>query len=199
MLKIYKCKRDASHTKTEEFEFGAGFPVHYFENDEFDEDGFLKEFSEVLSKMDFNGKIIIELGRSIVADCGYYITKVVDKKTNKEQNYAILDGGINHLVYYGQSMAMKIPKCEIYPKKNKTEEKWNLCGSLCTINDILVKQYPSGKLEIGDVFIFKNTGAYCVTEGISLFLSRKLPAVLKIKNNKIELIRNNLDTYKLNM
>ncbi len=184
-----------------EFEFGPGFPVYYFQNTEFDENAYLDEFSNMISNMKFKGKKILELGRSIAASCGNYITTVVDKKINKGQNYAILDGGIHHLTYYGQSMAMKLPKCEIYPERtNKENEKWNLCGSLCTINDILVKQLPVGNIQIGDVFIFENTGAYCMTEGISLFLSRELPAVIKIDENKnISLIRENIPTYLLNM
>ena len=32
-------------------------------------------------------------------------------KVNKEQPYVIMDGGINHLNYYGQAMAMKQPYC----------------------------------------------------------------------------------------
>lgn len=196
---VQKLKDDYGF-ETQEIEFGPGFPVHYFQNSEFDEDEFLKEFSELITKLNFKGKIVLELGRSIAASCGYYITKVVDKKTNKGQNYAILDGGINHITYYGQTMAMKLPKCKVYPEReNKENEKWNLCGSLCTINDILVKQFPVGNLQIGDVFIFENTGAYCMTEGISLFLSRELPQVIKIKEDKsLELIRDNLPTYLLN-
>ena len=185
--------------ETRELEFGPGFPVCYFQNEEFDEEEFFKEFSELIKELPFKGQIILEFGRSMVANCGTYITKVVDKKTNKGQNYAILDGGIHHLVYYGQSMAMKIPVCEVYPKKETEDEKWNLCGSLCTINDILVKQFPAGNLKVGDIFIFKNTGAYCMTEGIALFLSRDLPSVLKIRENKeIEVVRENLPTYKFN-
>lgn len=187
--------------EAKELEFGPGFPIFYFQNSEFDEDSFMDEFSNVLNNVEYNGELVLELGRSLAASCGKYITRVVDKKTNKSQNYAILDGGINHIVYYGQSMAMKIPKCEIYPKRNaQDEEKWNLCGSLCTINDILVKQFPVSNLQIGDIFIFKNTGAYCMTEGISLFLSRDLPQVIKIKEDEtIELIRKDLPTYKFNM
>ena len=185
----------------EELEFGPGFPVHYFQNSNFDEDEFLSEFAKMIDNMKYNGKKILEIGRSISASCGKYITKVVDMKINKGQNYAILDGGIHHLTYYGQSMAMKIPKCSVFPERENTdEEKWNLFGSLCTINDILVKQFPVSNLKIGDVFVFENTGAYCMTEGISLFLSRKLPKVIKIKeNNEIETIRQHLDTYKINM
>lgn len=186
--------------ETRELEFGPGFPVSYFQNEEFDEATFLGEFSELIRHLNFKGQVLLEFGRSMVASCGKYITKVVDKKTNKGQNYAILDGGIHHLVYYGQSMAMKIPLCEVYPKKEVMDEKWNLCGSLCTINDILVKQFPAGNLQIGDVFVFENAGAYCMTEGIALFLSRDLPSVLKINNKKeIEVVRESLQTYKFNM
>ena len=186
--------------EAEEFEFGPGFPIKYFQNEEFDEEQFLNEFSNLLEQLNIKETLILEIGRSIVAECGSYITKVVDKKTNKGQNYAILDGGINHIVYYGQSMAMKIPKCEIYPEREETDEKWNLCGSLCTVNDILVKQFPISNLQIGDIIIFKNTGAYCMTEGISLFLSRELPSVLKItENNEIQQVRENLPTYKFNL
>ena len=186
--------------KPEELEFGTGFPVHYFENEEFDEEEFLKEFSKGIDNMKFKGKIVIELGRSIAASCGSYLTRVVDKKTNKGQNYAILDGGIHHLVYYGQTMAMKIPHHEIYPAKNSEEiESWNLMGSLCTINDILVKNMPiKGTLNVGDVFIFKNTGAYCMTEGISLFLSRELPEVALLKGGELKLAREAFKTYTLN-
>ena len=149
--------------------------------------------------MKYKGKIVIELGRSIAASCGYYITKVVDKKTNKGQNYAIVDGGIHHLVYYGQTMAMKFPHLEIYPARNdENTEDWNLMGSLCTINDIIIKQYPVSNLQIGDAFIFKNTGAYCMTEGISLFLSRELPQVALLKNDNLNLVRDAFKTYTLN-
>ena len=183
----------------DELEFGTGFPVHYFQGEEFNEVEFLKEFSTGIDNMKYKGKIVIELGRSIAASCGYYLTKVVDKKTNKGQNYAILDGGIHHLVYYGQTMAMKFPHLEIYPNKNNDNtEEWNLMGSLCTINDIIIKQYPVSNLQIGDVFIFKNTGAYCMTEGISLFLSRELPEVALLKNDKLELVRDSFKTYTLN-
>ena len=184
----------------EELEFGTGFPIHYFEGEEFNEKEFLEEFSKGIDNMKYKGKIIIELGRSIVASCGSYLTRVVDKKTNKGQNYAILDGGIHHLVYYGQTMAMKIPYHNIYPEKTSDKmENWNLMGSLCTINDFLVKNMPiNGTLEIGDIFIFENTGAYCMTEGISLFLSRELPEVALLKNGKLELIREAFKTYKLN-
>lgn len=185
----------------EELEFGTGFPVHYFSNENFDEHAFMKEFSGILDNLKFSHKITLEIGRSIVASCGMYLTKVVDTKINKGERFAIVDGGINHLVYYGQFMAMKIPVMEIYPRRDDGEtEEWNICGSLCTINDILVKKLEVSNLNVGDILVFKNTGAYCMTEGISLFLSRDLPQVLiSDKNEKIEVVRKITPTFNLNM
>ncbi len=183
-----------------ELEFGPGFPVAYFEGETFDEGNFLREFSTMLSEMLFDGKIVLELGRSIAASCGSYVTRVMDLKTNHQQNYAIVDGGIHHLVYYGQSMAMKHPVCrKLSSGEEEKAENWNICGSLCTVNDILVKQIPLPELWIGDVLVFENTGAYCMTEGISLFLSRDLPEVILTKENAVpQIVRDSIRTDYLN-
>lgn len=185
----------------EELEFGPGFPVVYFETEQdFDEQTYLMEIADKIKNMKYQGHITMELGRSIVASCGSYYTKVVDKKTNKEGNFAILDGGMNHLVYYGQMMAMKKPMLDILPKReDKILENWNLVGALCTINDLIVKQLPVSNLEIGDIFVFKNTGAYSMTEGISLFLSRDLPKVVFVQGGEMKIVRENINTYKFNM
>ena len=185
----------------EELEFGPGFPVVYFETEQdFDEQTYLMEIADKIKNMKYQGHITMELGRSIVASCGSYYTKVVDKKTNKEGNFAVLDGGMNHLVYYGQMMAMKKPMLDILPKReDKILENWNLVGSLCTINDLIVKQLPVSNLEIGDIFVFKNTGAYSMTEGVSLFLSRDLPKVVFVQGGEMKIVRENINTYKFNM
>ncbi len=180
-----------------EIEIGLGFPVYYFEGDEFEEDLFFKEVAKLLEH--FKEHVVtLEIGRSLVASCGSYLTSVVDYKENKVGNFAILDGGIHHLVYYGSSMAMKIPHYEIFPKREGQNKNVNLCGSLCTINDILVKNVECPSLQIGDVVMFKNVGAYSMTEGISLFLSHDLPKVVFIKNKQIEVVRESIPTYVLN-
>ena len=181
----------------DEVEYGLGLPVYYFKDDQFNEDEFLEEVNNSLKKIN-RKKIYIELGRSIAASCGSYYTKVVDMKTNKNGNHVILDGGINHLVYYGQTMAMRIPYYDIIPKRDGEIKNYTLYGSLCTINDIIVKNISTNELQIGDTFIFKNTGAYSSTEGIALFLSRDLPNVVLYKNNKYIKVRNNLKTSDIN-
>lgn len=171
--------REESGFETRELEYGPGLPVFYFRDDEaFDEEAFLGEFASTLADMAFQGHITLELGRSIAAECGYYLTAAADCKTNKGQHYVILDGGLHQMNYYGQSMAMRVPTVYRLRERDGEETLWNLCGSLCTVNDILVKQLPVKNLQPGDVFVFEKTGAYSVTEGMALFLSRDLPAVI---------------------
>ena len=164
-------------------EYGPGFFVPYFVKDKSERtEDLLEEFKKILEALQFHGKIVLEMGRFLAASCGYYITSIVDMKVNKEQPYAILDGGINHLNYYGQAMAMKRPYCSQLNSKGseKTEgkeENWNLCGALCTVSDVIVKQFPLRNPEICDILVFERVGAYSVTEGIYLFLSRPLPKI----------------------
>ena len=214
-----------------ELEYGPGLPVAYFEGDAFDEAAYLAEFSELLEDMEFGGRITLELGRSLVAASGTYLTRVVDTKVNGGQHYAIVDGGIHQLVYYGQSMAMRQPPVHLLdagrsalaapggdaarsaadaarPAANPAArgaadaspaDAWTVCGSLCTVNDILAKQLPLDGLEVGDILAFERTGAYSMTEGISLFLSRDLPAVVVIgEDGAPTLVRDALRTDIIN-
>ena len=107
---------------------------------------------------------------------------------------------MHHIVYFGQHMAMKMPAFSVIGKENEPEEKeYNICGSLCSMNDIMVKGAPLPEIEIGDMICFENTGAYCLTEGISLFLSRDIPAVyLKKNDSEIIRLRPSFETYNLN-
>ena len=192
--------KEKYHFEIRELEYGTGFPVSYFEGEEFDEEEYLLGFKELILGYFGDLKLTIEVGRSIAATCGKYYTKVVDLKTNEVGNFAIVDGGMNHLVYYGAMMGMRVPICEILPKRSQENAKnWCICGSLCTINDIMIKQLPITNLRIGDVLIFKNTGAYSMTEGISLFLSRELPKIIIKENDDYKIVRKNIKTSMLNM
>lgn len=79
-------------------------------------------------------------------------------------------------------------------------KEWNICGSLCTTTDILAKKMPLGDIRVGDVLLFHKAGAYCMTEGVSLFLSRDLPAVVIAElDGNIRLARGHMDMYPANV
>ena len=165
--------------EAEKIEYGPGLPICYFDGEENVEDEMLEALCNAIKEMQFKGEIVLEMGRYIAAYCGYYFTKVVDEKVNKSQPYCIIDGGVHHVNYYGQMMAMKMPPIvHLEEDKDADEKNWSICGSLCTVNDVLVKAYQFKNLKLGDTLVFKKTGAYSSTEGISLLLSRDLPQII---------------------
>ena len=196
---------DINGMKIRTLEYGPGFFVPYFVKDKSERtEDLLGEFKKILEALQFHGKIVLEMGRFLAAACGYYITSIVDMKVNKEQPYVILDGGINHLNYYGQAMAMKRPYCSQLNSKGSEkiegkEENWNLCGALCTVSDVIVKQFPLRNPEICDILVFERVGAYSVTEGIYLFLSRPLPKIyFWTQADGLRLVRDGIHTDILN-
>lgn len=179
-------------------EYGPGLPIDYFGDNDTLEMTMLHELNDSLLDLKSNRRITLEMGRFLTASCGSYLTTVVDKKHVSLSNYCIVDGGIHHINYFGQNMAMKIPPIKQI-KESGISESWTIFGALCTTNDILARNVHLRSLEIGDRLLFKKTGAYSMTEGISLFLSRSLPQVYFIsKNDGLRVVRQNVETYPLN-
>ncbi len=187
---------------TKRLEYGTGLAVDYFNDnaDELEEErlaGVSAKIQEVAEKYE----LTIEMGRFFAAPCGYYLTKVMDVKTNCGINYAIVDGGLNQLKYDGQIQGMQIPKIIHIKGEGNSEaesQKWTLCGSLCTTADILARDAEFDGLEIGDTLVFCRTGAYSSMEGMAVFLSRELPVISTYSSEgglKIERSLMNADVF----
>lgn len=189
------------------FEYGPGLAYPYFEGDDFSDTlRPAKELAKDLKAAAGGCEMMVEMGRFIASSCGYYFSRVCDVKRSYENNWVILDGGINHINYLGQMMGMKTPVI-ITLKNNRDEELNNtfeygesqtLCGSLCTTNDVILRTYSGRKLSIGDVLVFCNIGAYSITEGLNLFLSRDMPVVLIRRDGIITKVREVTQTWRLN-
>ena len=211
---------EAEHgVKLNEIEYGPGLSVDYFVTDkcdamnaDFDE---LKEFAGMIKEMSEKFNVTLEMGRYIAATCGILISRIADMKMNDTTRYAIIDSGINHINYYGQAMAMKKPRCEFIPMEYTEEfadgvdhdvevyshgvQPYNICGSLCTVGDVIVKNLELKDAKIGDMIAFYNIGAYSVTEGIYLFLSRRMPAIVMYsKKTGYRIVRNPVETFLIN-
>ncbi len=161
-------------------EYGTGLAVDYFDGDaDALEEARLASISEPIRALAEKAELTVEMGRFFAAPCGYYLTKVIDAKTNYDVNYVIVDGGLNQLKYDGQLQGMQIPRI-VHIKEQDREDgvkAWTLCGSLCTTADVLARGAEFDSLAIGDTLVFCRTGAYSVTEGMAVFLSREMPAV----------------------
>lgn len=197
-------KLEANGNTIERIEYGPGLRVAYFEGDEeVDEKAAIEEVSKAFAKSDNKREIVYEAGRFIAAYCGKYYTSIVDIKNTNGTQFCIVDGGINHLNYYGQTMAMKKPhirqfSSDFAEKKDGEKQPCTICGSLCTVSDVLVKALPLEDVKSGDILEFARTGAYTVSEGIYLFLSRDMPRIYKKKEGKITLVRDVFCTDTLN-
>lgn len=198
--------------ETLELEYGPGLMVSYFENagaaeqEASDAKEQLEMLNGLLSDMHAYNHISIELGRFLASTCGYYMTRVMDTKHTDGTNFVIVDGGIHQINYYGQMMGMKQPYLHLLKNSDgkhqcssETDAKWTICGSLCTVNDVLVRQAALPTPDIGDILIFERCGAYSATEGMALFLSRELPQVLFVNlDGSIDILRKKTETNTLN-
>lgn len=187
-----------------EIEYGAGLPYDYFSGkDERENYSAIEEFSALIAESKF--KYTIELGRYIAAPLASYVTKIMDAKDSGDgkSRYCLIDGGINHINYFGQMMGMKVPRIDHIriPSNNKAvkeEVDCTIAGSLCTTADIVVRKLPLESPKIGDLLKFNDIGAYSMTEGIYLFLSHPLPAVISVEDGKAMQLRKNTETFIVN-
>lgn len=198
-------------------EYGPGLPYPYFVGDDFEDTlAPIKELAATLEEVSTWCELTIEMGRFFVSECGYYLTHVMDIKSNKGTNYAIIDGGMNHVNYLGQLMGMKVPVIHHIKgeaKENAVSESvlaingrlpegsndYAICGSLCTTADVLVRKVSFDNLAIDDILAFCNIGAYSVTEGIYLFLSRTMPRILLAKEDgQIQIARDFTESSTIN-
>ena len=190
--------------EVQRLEYGPGLAVPYFADDDFTDDlAPARELTPYIQELGRDVEVTVEMGRFFSASCGTYLTRVADLKENDGTNYCILDGGINHLTYAGQVMGLKVPvtvnlSAMADAMRAQDTRSWTLCGSLCTVNDVLVREVELDSLEMGDVLAFANAGAYSVTEGVHLFLSRTMPRVVLRYDGGSELARDFIETSTLN-
>ena len=208
--------RETSGLELPRIEYGTGLPAHMFYDTNIttlsdaimSELNFLSEIAPHLRQLAKSADLTIEMGRFFAASCGHYFSKVVDTKTNDGINYAIIDGGSHQLRYYGQMQGMQIPLMDLisihdFPQdtESKQDNKWTVCGSLCTTADVLARnaEFDGKPLTIGDTLVFHQVGAYSLYECISLFLSRDLPRIYLFKNDcTLKCVRDKMESSIFN-
>lgn len=120
----------------------------------------------------FTGGLILEPGRFLAAPCGIYLARVIRIKESRGTRFAILEGGINHLL-------RPLLTGEPFPAraigKDGPALRTTLAGPLCTSLDRLGEADLPADLAAGDLLAFGRTGAYGFSEGMTHFLSHPVP------------------------
>ena len=183
----------------EEIQFGAGIGATLYVGQSEDEvEGYIDKIAEGITSLAEHHQVTLECGRYLSYPAGSYVTTVLDTKEQAGRKFLIVDGGINHLNYYGQIGGKPIPVIAQLDGKGDSDNQYTICGSLCTVSDILAKDVVLPETAVGDRLMFFNTGAYSVTEARSLFLSRDLPAVVIKSSHGTQVVRKMFSTYPLN-
>ena len=193
-----------------ELEFGPGMAVSYFQGQEDCSGKFLRELCRAADSMRWKGQLTLEMGRAAAASCGFYVTEVCDLKKNAGRQFCITDGGIHQMHYDGQIRGMYHPVVSVLPGRRTAagtgggdaageNDLWTVCGSLCTVNDVISADMKLGNLQVGDLLVFENTGAYSMVEGMALFLSHELPGIAVCSSGEYgKWLRRPSDSWKLN-
>lgn len=146
--------------KLEHINIGGGLGIDY-SNPEInyiaDFDSYFKVISTFL-RIPNNVKLHFELGRSIVAQCGIVLSKVIFTKTTANTNFAIIDAGMNDLM-----------RPALYEAKHKiaslnpnslTDNEYSIVGPICESSDIFATKLKLATLNRGDFVIIYSCGAY---------------------------------------
>lgn len=116
----------------------------------------------------------LELGRYAVAECGYYVVPVVDKKINFDQQQLVLAAGINHLLR--PAITDQPFPVTLLRKSTQAKQTFEIHGPLCTSMDKLGQLALPEDTDVGDQLIFGFCGAYGFTESMPFFLCHEIAA-----------------------
>jgi diaminopimelate decarboxylase len=170
---------------------GGGFGVPYFEGMEsldIQQTGkYLQEEIASFAKDFPKTKYVIELGRYIIAEAGYYLTSVLAVKSSRDKTFVILDGGMHHNQSAAGNLGQVIKKnyrIENLTHHDGPKAKVDLAGCLCTPIDTMGINVELPPIKVGDIIAFYNSGAYGYTASPLYFLGHALPQELLISKGQ---------------
>lgn len=112
----------------------------------------------------------VELGRYLVGEAGYFVAQLLSKKTargaGKTITYAIADGGYSQCQIacgVGQVVRTNLPFAVL--KKDGGERfpgnvLVSIAGPTCHSQDLIVREALLDGVEVGDLLVVRNVGAY---------------------------------------
>jgi len=163
---------------------GGGFGIPYFEKDSpLDLAAIGANLAELLdSSIRPNlpdARVVIELGRYIVGECGVYVTRVVDRKESRGRTFLVVDGGLHHQLAasgnFGQVIRRNYPLAVGTRIDEPATERATVVGCLCTPLDLLGDNVEIPRADIGDLVVVFQAGAYGLTASPNAFLGHPAP------------------------
>ena len=177
-------------------DLGSGFKVPYKPDDietDVEEVGekLSQRFTEFCKEYGRELTLMIEPGKFIVSEAGYFFAKCTLVKQTTSTAFVGLDTGFNHLIrpmFYGAyHKIVNVSEPTFKPRI------YNVVGNICETDTFAADRRIAEVVE-GDFLCFYNAGAYGYTMA-SNFNSRLRPAEVMIYKGKAHLIRQR-DTFE---
>jgi diaminopimelate decarboxylase len=165
-------------------DLGGGLGISYHEGDSsLAISDYCGSLNELLKEWD--GRVILEPGRSLVAESGLLVSKVIYMKEGHERTFCILDSAMNDLI----RPSMYDVTHELIAEQPSTEQAtYDLVGPVCETGDTFARNYRMSKLAEGDLVAFSCAGAYGAVMA-STYNSRLLVPEVLISGNNHHVIR----------
>lgn len=138
---------------------GGGWGIDYYNPDGNpvpDFDSYFATFDKYL-KLRPGQELHFELGRSVVAQCGSLIAKVLYVKEGQKKKFTIVDAGMNDLIR--PALYQAYHKIENLTS-DKPAEKYDVVGPVCESSDCFGKDVELAGTTRGDLIAFRSAGAY---------------------------------------
>lgn len=173
--------------------FGSGLGIRYHENDQPLDLGAVAQ--GITADLDAlraaprtaDTELVLELGRYLVGEAGYFVTRVTAVKVSRNVRIAICDGGMNdHLPasgHFGMVIHRNYPMHKV--GGNGMLEKVEIVGPLCTSIDRLASGAMLPRLEPGDLVAVHSSGAYGPTASPLHFIGHPPPAEMLVEGETL--------------
>lgn len=167
---------------------GGGFGIPYFPGEQPLDLAPIGENLERIvgrAQVDLPGcQLVVELGRYLVGEAGFYVCRVLDKKTSRGEVFLITDGGLHHHLAasgnFGQVIRKNYPMINASRMTERACEKVSVVGPLCTPLDLLCDRGVLSVAQEGDLLAVLQSGAYGLTASPTAFLGHPPPVELLV-------------------
>ncbi|MBD5252426.1 MAG: diaminopimelate decarboxylase [Bacteroides sp.] len=151
---------EAKEVKFKTINVGGGLGIDYNDPDRHpipDFEGYFRAFRNHLKLRDYQ-QLHFELGRSVVAQCGSLITRVIYVKEGTTKRFAVVDAGFTDLIRPALYNAHH--RIENISSPNSERHHYDVVGPICESSDCFGKDELLPALRRGDFLALRSAGAY---------------------------------------
>jgi diaminopimelate decarboxylase len=131
-------------------------------------------------------EIVCEPGRSITANAGIFVTRVLYQKHNVDKHFVIVDGAMNDLIR--PALYQSYQRIEPVAEPRSERRRVDVVGPVCESGDFLAQQRELPVLERGELLAVRSSGAYGFAMS-SQYNGRPRAAEVLVRGDRFAVVR----------